>query len=230
MSTAKRTVLITGCSDGGLGAALATVFYEAGLYVYATVRDSSKMKNLASLGIQTLTLDIQSEASIAAFVARLSNLDILVNNAVTTTAVPFQSAYNASKAAIAIFSDSQRLELEPFGITVVGLKNGAVESDLIGNQKPATSVSLPTGSVYQPAREAVEAAMRNAKMGDVEMEASEWARLLVRELSRGKPPMTVRKGAQARLGWVGTFLPHGWLDGMLKKLTGLDVVEQIVRG
>jgi 1-acylglycerone phosphate reductase len=163
MAIPKRTVLITGCSEGGMGAALAIAFHEAGLHVWATARDLSKMAHLTSLGIQTIELDIQSSPSIAACVSTVSsrNLDILVNNAgasasmpisdlslpeakkifdinvwsqlaitqaflplllkskgmivnqtsvVSTMAVPFQSAYNASKAAMAIFSDSMRLE------------------------------------------------------------------------------------------------------------------------
>jgi len=146
-----------------MGAALAIAFHEADLRVYATARDLLKMTHLRSLGIETLVLDIQSEASIAACLSRVSSstLDILVNNAgasasmpisdlslfearkifeinvwsqlavtqaflpllleakgmivnqtsvVATTAIPFQSAYNASKAAMAIFSDSMRLE------------------------------------------------------------------------------------------------------------------------
>ena len=73
MSSSKPSVLITGCSDGGLGAARAKAFHEAGLKVYATARDPSKMSQLASLGIETLTLDIQSESSIADCVGKLSS-------------------------------------------------------------------------------------------------------------------------------------------------------------
>ncbi|EFQ35403.1 short chain dehydrogenase [Colletotrichum graminicola] len=76
-----RSVLITGCSDGGLGAALAMAFHSAGLHVYATARDISKMKNLAASGIETLELDVTSPSSIASCVGKLPSLDILVNNA-----------------------------------------------------------------------------------------------------------------------------------------------------
>ncbi|KAK3301205.1 short chain dehydrogenase [Chaetomium fimeti] len=76
-----KSVLITGCSDGGLGAALATAFHNAGLHVYATARDVSKMKNLAASGIDTLELDVTSPSSIASCASKLPSLDILVNNA-----------------------------------------------------------------------------------------------------------------------------------------------------
>jgi len=85
---AKRTVLITGCSDGGLGAALAIAFHEAGLHVYATARNPSKMEQLAALGIETMTLDVSSEESIAACVSKLPGLDILVNNAGAVMTMP----------------------------------------------------------------------------------------------------------------------------------------------
>jgi NAD(P)-dependent dehydrogenase (short-subunit alcohol dehydrogenase family) len=280
MSRSKRTVLITGCSDGGMGAALAIAFHEAGLQVYATARNPSKMTQVASHGIKTITLDVLSDSSIAACVKQLSSLDILVNNAgasysmpisdlsipeakkqfdihvwaylavtqaflplllkskgmivnqtsvVSTTAVPFQSAYNASKAAMAMFSDSQRLELEPFGITVVDLKTGAVSSNLIKNQKEVTPISLPKGSIYEPAREAVESAMRNDKLADAGMPPQQWAGEVVQDLLKKRPPLTVWRGTNARMGRIGTMFPHGMLDGTMKKMTGLDVVERMVR-
>ena len=88
MSGPKRTVLITGCSDGGLGAALAVAFHKAGLHVYATARNPSKMSHLVSLGIETLTLDVLTDSSIKACVSKLPSLDILVNNAGATYLMP----------------------------------------------------------------------------------------------------------------------------------------------
>ena len=81
MPTAKRTVLITRCSEGGIEAALAIAFHEAGLRVIAPARTPSKMPFLDGTGIERLSLDVQSEASIQECVSKLSSLDILVNNA-----------------------------------------------------------------------------------------------------------------------------------------------------
>lgn len=82
-----RTVLITGCSDGTLGAGLAAAFHKQGTYrVFATARNTEKMMELSSLGIETLQLDVLSEESITACVQKVSSmtngtLDILINNA-----------------------------------------------------------------------------------------------------------------------------------------------------
>ncbi|KAF7526513.1 hypothetical protein G7054_g10726 [Neopestalotiopsis clavispora] len=280
MVSVKKTVLITGCSEGGMGAALAVAFKEAGFRVYATARDPSKMASLSRAGIETLTLDILSSESIAACASSVSSLDILVNNAgssysmpvadmdikyakqlfdvnvwaqlavsqaflphlikskgmivnqtsvVAAAAVPFQSAYNASKAAISMFSDCQRLELEPFGVKVIDLKTGAVASNLIKNQKTLTPITLPRDSIYEPARDAVEAAMRNDKMADVGTPANQWAKEVVGDLTRKSPPLVIWRGANAKLGRFGTIMPHGMMDSTIKKMTGLDVVEQKVR-
>ena len=81
-----RTILITGCSDGGLGAALAIAFHKRGNRVFATARNTAKMASLKAAGIDTLALDVLSDDSIKACVEQVSSLtggslDMLVNNA-----------------------------------------------------------------------------------------------------------------------------------------------------
>jgi 1-acylglycerone phosphate reductase len=280
MEKSKRTVLITGCSDGGLGAALAVALHNAGLHVYATARNTSKMKELESLGIETLALDVQSDTSIAECVAKISFLDILINNAgagysmpisdmsipeskklfdlnvwsnisvtqaflplllkskgiiVNHTSVasvfglPFQGAYNASKAAAAMLSECLRLEVEPFGVKVVDLKTGAVSSNFFNNMKEAKETALPKDSIYQPAKEAVERTIRGELFEETGMPAQQWAAGVVKDLLREKPPSIIWKGKNATQVWMATFLPHGLLDGTSKKMTGLDVVERMVK-
>ena len=83
---AKPTVLITGCSDGGLGSALALVFHSTGHRVFATARNPEKLASAKAAGIETLNLDVLSDSSIEKCVAEIrqltgGSLDILVNNA-----------------------------------------------------------------------------------------------------------------------------------------------------
>jgi NAD(P)-dependent dehydrogenase (short-subunit alcohol dehydrogenase family) len=82
-----KTVLITGCSDGGIGSGLAKHFAARGLKVMAAARSVSKMSSLASVpNITLLELDVRSSESIAAALKTVSvetggTLDYLVNNA-----------------------------------------------------------------------------------------------------------------------------------------------------
>ena len=84
--TNPRTVLITGCSQGGLGDALAQAFHASSdVRVIATARNLSKVAHLESLGIETVELDVLSPQSIENCVTEVSKrtggqLDILLNN------------------------------------------------------------------------------------------------------------------------------------------------------
>lgn len=83
---AGKAVLITGCSAGGIGFALAKEFQRCGLSVFATSRDTDKMSALDGLrNIVLLPLDVTSSTSIASAVEEVASrtggrLDYLVNN------------------------------------------------------------------------------------------------------------------------------------------------------
>jgi 1-acylglycerone phosphate reductase len=83
-----KAVLITGCSNGGIGAALAAEFQKRGHTVFAAVRNPDKASDLAELpNVTILTLDVTAQESINAAVIAVSKaldskpLDILINNA-----------------------------------------------------------------------------------------------------------------------------------------------------
>ena len=53
----EKTALITGCSHGGLGAAMAKAYHARGFKVFATVRDIAKAGYLAEIqGIEISNL------------------------------------------------------------------------------------------------------------------------------------------------------------------------------
>lgn len=85
--TSQKSVLITGCSEGGIGYALAQEFHRRGVHVFATARTVSKMSSLDGLpNVTLLAMDVTSQSSIESAVAVISKqtggkLDYLVNNA-----------------------------------------------------------------------------------------------------------------------------------------------------
>ncbi|KAI4727251.1 hypothetical protein E4T49_05015 [Aureobasidium sp. EXF-10728] len=84
---AKKTVLVTGCSAGGIGAAMAKAFNNQGYHVFATLRNTSKAGSLAQLAnVEILELEVTSRESIKQCVLEVQKrtggtLDVLVNNA-----------------------------------------------------------------------------------------------------------------------------------------------------
>ncbi|KAJ4178139.1 hypothetical protein NW755_013416 [Fusarium falciforme] len=84
----KRSVLITGCSQGGAGNALALEFAAKGYRVFATARSQKTLGNLREKGIETLVLDVTDPDSIRALAVEIASrtqgsLDMLINNAGT---------------------------------------------------------------------------------------------------------------------------------------------------
>jgi 1-acylglycerone phosphate reductase len=289
---ARRTVVITGCSDGSLGAALAQAFHLANWRVFATARNLNKLTECRATGIETLALDVTSESSISACakeVAALTNgsLDALINNAgagysmpvldvdadefarlfalncisiaITAKAffplllqaanssqfvpivanhtsissvaglpLPFVGPYSATKAAAAMLSDTLRLELAPFGIYVVDIKTGVVRSKFYENQNSnTTKTTLPDDSIYNISRDVVERAIHGSRPSSDFEDAAIWAKNVVHDLEKSRrPPLQIWRGTLARTVRLASSMPVGWLDTMMKKRTGLDVIEQ----
>lgn len=91
----QKSVLITGCSEGGIGHAIAIAFQQRGLTVFATARSVSKIGPLAELpNVHAIALDVTNPESIAAAAREIEvktggALDILLNNAGRSELVPW---------------------------------------------------------------------------------------------------------------------------------------------
>ncbi|KAI0111799.1 putative estradiol 17 beta-dehydrogenase [Daldinia grandis] len=280
----KRTILITGCSDGSLGSALALAFHKIGWRVFASARNPSKLKEAEAAGIETIQLDVLSEQSIAEGVAKVKeltggSLDALLNNAgagyslplmdidiakaqelfdlnvfsiirmtrgflplliesngmvvnntsavsVPAGAIPFQGAYNASKAAAANLTEVLRLELAPFGVKVINLMTGSVQSTFFDN---APTAVLPPNSLYNIAKEAIEKSMGYDATTKSFSDPVQWATQVAKDVSRSHPPHWIWRGQYALQARIASLFPIGFFDGVKKKLAGLDVLERKIQ-
>ena len=92
----QKSVLITGCSAGGIGSSLALSFANRDHLVFATARNISKVSPVLTNhpNVRVLVLDTTSHVSITAAAQRVSEttggtLDYLVNNAGQGMTAPF---------------------------------------------------------------------------------------------------------------------------------------------
>ncbi|KAI0397898.1 NAD(P)-binding protein [Xylariaceae sp. FL0594] len=88
MAEKKKTALITGCSDDGIGSMLAIILRERVYHVFATARNVDKMKKLAGFdaGMTLLKLDVVNPRDIQAVVEAVTEhtggtLDCFISNA-----------------------------------------------------------------------------------------------------------------------------------------------------
>ncbi|KAL5044240.1 hypothetical protein BDW71DRAFT_199111 [Aspergillus fruticulosus] len=89
----QKTVLITGCSEGGIGDALAQTFHKKGFRVFASARNTAKVHHLKDMGLDIVELDVTDETSIKQAVSTVKAatggyLDFLVNNSGTGYGMP----------------------------------------------------------------------------------------------------------------------------------------------
>ncbi|KAJ6470259.1 NAD-P-binding protein [Mycena vitilis] len=269
----KKNVLITGCSSGGIGHALAIEFHAKGCHVFATARRLDSMRDLSAQGIETLRLDVTDLNAIRTIRDEISaatggTLDVLVNNAgqaypVAITdmeldrireifevnlfapmamvkefsrlliaggdarvvqigsisgimPVPFSAAYNASKAGLHSFCNTARVELAPFGVKVINILSGGVQSNVSrGGTLPEDSLYKVMEDLYQEKR--IKVSQRGA------MPADKYARIVVAESLKPKPRAWVWAGKNSFLVWfMDTFLARTAFDFLMNKIFGMD--------
>ncbi|HEY2318112.1 MAG TPA: oxidoreductase [Solirubrobacteraceae bacterium] len=154
---ASRSVLITGCSSG-IGYATAERLLDDGYAVYATARRPESLEALAAKGATTLALDVTSEASMQAALARVIETEgcvgILVNNA----------GYSQSGAVESVALDEVRRQFETnvFGLIrmcqlVLPGMRARGEGRIVNIGSMGGRLTFPGGGVYHATKYAVEA-------------------------------------------------------------------------
>ncbi|KAH6949701.1 hypothetical protein BKA56DRAFT_606896 [Ilyonectria sp. MPI-CAGE-AT-0026] len=155
---------------------------------------------------------------------------VLVNNASVQSLVPlpFDGAYDASKAAAAMLTSVLRLELDPFGIRVVDLKTSGVKSQIHSFKASATR-QLPPNSIYSFAKAELEAMFRGAGKVESAIPASTWANTVVKSILRSSPPATVWAGGEATKIRLAQWFPQFITDHMLKQVSGIYKLRKSIR-
>jgi len=133
-------------------------------------------------------------------------------------ATPFAGAYCATKAAVNLLSTSLRIELAPFGISVVTVQPGAIQSRL--GESASDNIRLNENSVYQPVAAYVQA-RANASQKDPTT-AEEFSKKLVDKLLGKKIPKIIRLGKQSAMLPIVAGLPVDSFDRLMSKTFGLN--------
>ncbi|GAB1317707.1 2-deoxy-D-gluconate 3-dehydrogenase [Madurella fahalii] len=278
-----KTVLVTGCSAGGIGAAIANALAKQGHHVYATARNTSKIPaHLSELSnVTTLQLDVISPASISeaakAVAGNGRGLDVLVNNAgagltmplldvdvsqaqqvhdtnlwgplrciqafsdlliasqgrvvniSTVGAVvntPWIGVYSSSKAALNMLSDTLRLELAPFGVSVVSVMVGTITTPFHANEP---TVVLPPSSRYAAIKDIISR-WATGEAGPKGSSPEDLAESLVHDIVGAGKSAWVWKGANSgAVKFASKWIPASILDGLMSTGQGLDELSKSLK-
>ena len=123
-------------------------------------------------------------------------------------ALPFNSAYAASKFALEGYSESLRYELLPAGIFVSLIEPGQVRTDTL-----ETSIRSAGGTQSEVAAERARALGRAA-----ELLPEEVARAVVRVVEARRPRLRYLVGSQAQqVSWLKKLLPEPLLEAFIMR-------------
>jgi len=284
MADNRKTILITGCSPGGIGHALAREFHARGLRVFPTARKTSTIADLAEMGMECLSLTVDDPSSVQACYEEVKKLvgdkglDYLFNNAGRNYTVPaldidvkeveatfatnvvavihinavfsplilrahgtyihtgsvagvfpyvWGSVYNASKAALAAYCNTLRVEMAPFDVKVINIITGGVRSNIA-----RTDRALPPNSVFKPIESSYERRLKHSQ--EVGMDTDVYAKGVVDEILRGQgwrwwDKSEIWAGAAATLIWVATridpYVPGGVMGPVVSRMFGLGALK-----
>jgi 1-acylglycerone phosphate reductase len=167
-----------------------------------------------------------------ASVADSKTTPTIINTASIVARVPyyFAAQYNATKGAVASYSDTLRLELAPLGIKVITLYMGVVATHLTSPDKKL----LSPDSIFIDAEEGLRERSRlHLKNGT---KPEEFARAVVKDVLKNKTALSkgeyIWRGANAYVVWLLNAI--GWrkiFDGISEGGVGLtkDVKKAIYK-
>lgn len=154
----------------------------------------------------------------ALFTLLRRNKGLVVNigsvSGVLTT--PFGGAYCASKAAVSSLSDALRMELAPFGIRVLEVQPGAIDTQFAKNASHEAEQVIQEGSPWWPLREGIRARANASQTNPTP--ASDFARDVLNAVQQPNPPRLLRSGNGSRaLPLMARLLPKALLEKILSK-------------
>ena len=119
----------------------------------------------------------------------------------------FGGAYNATKAALHAYSDTLRVEIEPFGVRVTTIVTGGVQSRIARTER-----HLPADSLYLPIEEHYQRRLTHSQEGAMPTKA--YASSVVSHVLATRPKKWVWEGNKSWIAWfVSNWLPKGvWVN------------------
>lgn len=159
-------------------------------------------------------------------IARGSGRIVNISSVVSQVAVPFNGIYSASKFALRGLSDALRIELRPFGITVVQVEPGRVQSRFAESaMQRATELIARRDSPWEFARPVME--RRLSRPPTDGLPAADCARVILRAATAANPANRYTVTSEAKgLKLARAILPEKTLDWILARVFGLNARRQ----
>lgn len=143
-----------------------------------------------------------------------SGLIINIGSVAGVIGIPFQSAYSASKAAVAILTEALRLETAAFGIRACVIEPGDTKTGFTAARVFCKNALNPAyREVFERSVYSMERSEENGK------DANSVAKAVMRLISKKNPPARVCVGAEYKaVRFLKRLLPGVLVEAILKQM------------
>ncbi|GAP82850.2 putative short-chain dehydrogenase reductase family [Rosellinia necatrix] len=138
------------------------------------------------------------------------------------------AVYATSKSALNTLSETLRLELAPFGVSVVAILPGVVDSNLHAND--AAAFDMPPASRYA----AIKGIIAKWAGGEAQpkdgLSAEKFAELVVDDIVGTRKGGLLSRGPYAMILWcIGRWAPSWLADYAMSQNQGFEELSQSIR-
>lgn len=159
-----------------------------------------------------------TQAVVPAMMQRRAGRIINIGSVSGVLTTPFAGPYCASKAAVRALSEALSMELRPFGIEVIEVQPGGIESGF--GTRALNQVGQQQWRLYADYEEAIR--RRAGASQENATPAAEFAASLVRQVRVARPAPRLRIGAGSRMLPLLAKLPRRLRERILARRFGLD--------
>lgn len=168
-----------------------------------------------------LSLMAVTQALLPPMMQRRGGMVVNIGSVSGVLVTPFSGAYCATKAAVHALSDALRMELAPFGIHMMTVQPGAIQSQFGATATAGAGPRAASSSAYAAVADAIMARAGASQQGSTS--AEKFSRKLADAILSPRPPSLIRIGhgsyaMPALQRWIPTWL----MDRVLRKRFRLD--------
>jgi len=156
---------------------------------------------------------------------RNRGLVITIGSVSGVLVTPFAGAYCASKAAVHALSEALRMELAPFGVRVLEVQPGAIDTHFAQNASAQAEQLIAQDSPWWPMRDGIRARAKASQDHPTPVRALVDA--IFKASQKNRPPALLRYGNGSRaLPLLAALVPRALLQKILMKRFGLNTPTQ----
>ena len=210
---------VRGAADAALARAgrLDALVNNAGYGQYGAVEEVTLDEWRAQFEVNLFGAIAAIQAVLPAMRRQCSGTIVNVSSVSGRVAIPFAAPYSASKFALEAVSDALRVELSAFGIRVVLVEPGPIETPFTDRARamvgPLIARPGPYRELYALAERAMEGEFQKGKQAPAAV-----ARVIVDAIEAEQPRPRYPIGLMSRVLFpLKAALPDRWLDGLMRR-------------